>query len=53
MLTTAAIRTFDQGIRILTVILPTSKCLCTSPKIYDWMWTMFRSRVRFTVPMIY
>ena len=25
----------------------------TGVKIYDWMWTMFRGRVRFTVPMIY
>jgi cytochrome o ubiquinol oxidase subunit 1 len=25
----------------------------TGVKVYDWMWTMFRGRVRFTVPMIY
>jgi cytochrome o ubiquinol oxidase subunit 1 len=25
----------------------------TGVKIYDWMWTMFRGRLRFTVPMIY
>ncbi len=25
----------------------------TGVKIYDWMWTMFRGRVRFTVPMFY
>jgi len=25
----------------------------TGVKIYDWMWTMFRGRVRFTTPMIY
>ncbi len=25
----------------------------TGVKIYDWMWTMFRGRVRFTVPMVY
>jgi cytochrome o ubiquinol oxidase subunit 1 len=25
----------------------------TGVKIYDWMWTIFRGRVRFTVPMIY
>ncbi len=25
----------------------------TGVKIYDWMWTMFRGRVRVTVPMIY
>ncbi|CAN7603346.1 cbb3-type cytochrome c oxidase subunit I [Caballeronia sp. LjRoot29] len=25
----------------------------TGVKIYDWMWTMFRGRIRFTVPMIY
>ncbi|HZX71656.1 MAG TPA: cbb3-type cytochrome c oxidase subunit I [Rhodanobacter sp.] len=25
----------------------------TGVKIYDWMWTMFRGRVRLTVPMIY
>jgi len=25
----------------------------TGVKIYDWMWTMVRGRVRFTVPMIY
>jgi cytochrome o ubiquinol oxidase subunit 1 len=25
----------------------------TGVKIYDWMWTMFRGRVRFSAPMIY
>ncbi len=25
----------------------------TGVKIYNWMWTMFRGRVRFTTPMIY
>jgi cytochrome o ubiquinol oxidase subunit 1 len=25
----------------------------TGVKIYDWMWTMFRGRMRFTVPMMY
>ena len=25
----------------------------TGVKVYDWMWTMFRGRVRFGVPMIY
>ncbi|HET6912183.1 MAG TPA: cbb3-type cytochrome c oxidase subunit I [Rhodanobacteraceae bacterium] len=25
----------------------------TGVKIYDWMWTMFRGRVRITAPMIY
>jgi cytochrome o ubiquinol oxidase subunit 1 len=25
----------------------------TGVKVYDWMWTMFRGRVRFTVPLIY
>ena len=25
----------------------------TGVKIYDWMWTMFRGRVRLTVPMMY
>ncbi|MBC7573608.1 MAG: cbb3-type cytochrome c oxidase subunit I, partial [Herminiimonas sp.] len=25
----------------------------TGVKIYDWMWTIFRGRVRFSVPMIY
>ena len=25
----------------------------TGVKIYDWIWTMFRGRVRFTVPMLY
>jgi cytochrome o ubiquinol oxidase subunit 1 len=25
----------------------------TGVKIYDWMWTLFRGRVRFTVPMVY
>jgi cytochrome o ubiquinol oxidase subunit I len=25
----------------------------TGVKVYDWMWTMFRGRVRFTVPLVY
>ena len=25
----------------------------TGVKVYDWVWTMFRGRVRFTVPMVY
>ena len=25
----------------------------TGVKIYDWIWTMFRGGVRFTVPMVY
>jgi cytochrome o ubiquinol oxidase subunit 1 len=25
----------------------------TGVKIYDWMWTLFRGRIRFTTPMIY
>lgn len=25
----------------------------TGVKIYDWMWTMFRGRIRFTTPMAY
>jgi cytochrome o ubiquinol oxidase subunit 1 len=25
----------------------------TGVKIYDWLWTMFRGRVRFTAPMVY
>lgn len=25
----------------------------TGVKIYDWMWTMFRGRIRFTVPMVH
>ena len=25
----------------------------TGVKIYDWIWTMFRGRVRFTVPLVY
>lgn len=25
----------------------------TGVKVYDWMWTMFRGRVRFTVPLLY
>ena len=25
----------------------------TGVKVYDWIWTMFRGRVRFTVPMVY
>ena len=25
----------------------------TGVKVYNWMWTMFRGRIRFTVPMVY
>ena len=25
----------------------------TGVKVYDWLWTMFRGRIRFTVPMVY
>ncbi|WP_010183218.1 cbb3-type cytochrome c oxidase subunit I [Sphingomonas sp. PAMC 26605] len=25
----------------------------TGVKVYDWIWTMFRGRIRFTVPMLY
>src|SRR5699024_4275222 len=25
----------------------------TGVKIYDWLWTMFRGRIRFTAPMVY
>jgi cytochrome o ubiquinol oxidase subunit I len=25
----------------------------TGVKVYDWIWTMFRGRVRFTVPLVY
>jgi cytochrome o ubiquinol oxidase subunit I len=25
----------------------------TGVKVYDWMWTMFRGRIRFRVPMVY
>ncbi len=25
----------------------------TGVKVYDWMWTMFRGRIRFSTPMIY
>ncbi|HUA26030.1 MAG TPA: cbb3-type cytochrome c oxidase subunit I [Steroidobacteraceae bacterium] len=25
----------------------------TGVKVYDWIWTMFRGRIRFTVPMVY
>jgi cytochrome o ubiquinol oxidase subunit I len=25
----------------------------TGVKVYDWLWTMFRGRVRFTVPLVY
>ena len=25
----------------------------TGVKVYDWLWTMFRGRVRFTTPMVY
>jgi len=35
------------GIATMTIGVP------TGVKIYDWIWTMFRGQVRFTVPMLY
>ena len=35
------------GIATMTIGMP------TGVKIYDWIWTMFRGEVRFTVPMLY
>ena len=35
------------GIATMTIGVP------TGVKIYDWIWTMFMGRVRFTVPMLY
>ena len=35
------------GIATMTIGLP------TGVKIYDWIWTMFRGRVRFSVSMLY
>jgi len=35
------------GIATMTIAVP------TGVKLYDWIWTMFRGRVRFTVPMLY
>jgi cytochrome o ubiquinol oxidase subunit 1 len=35
------------GIATITIGVP------TGVKIYDWIWTMFRGEVRFTVPMLY
>ncbi len=35
------------GIATVTIGVP------TGVKIYDWIWTMFRGQVRFTVPMLY
>lgn len=35
------------GIATMTIGIP------TGVKIYDWMLTMFRGRIRFTVPMVY
>jgi cytochrome o ubiquinol oxidase subunit 1 len=35
------------GIATMTIGVP------TGVKIYDWIWTMFRGRVRLTVPMLY
>jgi cytochrome o ubiquinol oxidase subunit 1 len=35
------------GIATMTIGVP------TGVKIYDWIWTMFRGEVRFTVPMLY
>jgi cytochrome o ubiquinol oxidase subunit 1 len=35
------------GIATMTIAVP------TGVKIYDWIWTMFRGEVRFSVPMLY
>jgi cytochrome o ubiquinol oxidase subunit 1 len=35
------------GIATMTIGVP------TGVKIYDWIWTMFRGEVRFTVPLLY
>jgi cytochrome o ubiquinol oxidase subunit 1 len=35
------------GIATMTIGVP------TGVKIYDWIWTMFRGQVRFSVPMLY
>jgi cytochrome o ubiquinol oxidase subunit 1 len=35
------------GIATMTIGVP------TGVKIYDWIWTMFRGEVRFSVPMLY
>ena len=35
------------GVATMTIGVP------TGVKIYDWIWTMFRGRVRLTVPMLY
>ncbi|MEO8317239.1 MAG: cbb3-type cytochrome c oxidase subunit I [Bradyrhizobium sp.] len=35
------------GVATMTIGVP------TGVKIYDWIWTMFRGEVRFTVPMLY
>ncbi|MHB1942684.1 MAG: cbb3-type cytochrome c oxidase subunit I [Acidiferrobacteraceae bacterium] len=35
------------GIATMTIGIP------TGVKIYDWLWTMFRGWIRFTVPMVY
>src|SRR5699024_3431145 len=35
------------GIASMLIGLP------TGVKIYDWIWTMFRGRIRFTAPMVY
>ena len=35
------------GIATMAIGIP------TGVKIYDWIWTMFRGEVRFTVPMLY
>ena len=35
------------GIATMTIGVP------TGVKIYDWIWTMFRGEIRFTVPMLY
>ena len=35
------------GIATMTIGIP------TGVKIYDWIWTMFRGEVRFSVPMLY
>jgi len=35
------------GIATMLIAVP------TGVKVYDWIWTMFRGRVRFTVPLVY
>ena len=35
------------GIATMLIAIP------TGVKVYNWIWTMFRGRIRFTVPMLY